>query len=661
VADLRRGAREAELRRAERLLKKRPEAALSAVIFMVGAMVGTTYYSRFVAKGGRPFFYQTYFEPAVMLACGKGFLIAPQQPPALRAFLFQETDRFSCDQLPRDLKVGTEGLYQRPWRYLMTAVAITWRIVGISWSRLAPLFGVLYGTTTVLVYALARLIVARIAAIACAAAMCASTMQLANLVNLRDYAKAPFTMALVLILVVLVMRPWRARGVLVLSLCYGLVMGIGYGFRGDLLVDIPPFLIAVFLFLPDGVFRHLALKSAAAAAFVAGFVIAAWPILWTVVSRGGCQWHVFLLGLADQFNEPLGVSGGAYSWGRLYKDEYVWATVSSYAQRVRPDLGYIEYCSHEYDVASWDYLRHILTTFPADIVTRAYASTLRVLDLPLQRFVPLQHAGPLAAAAFVSIVSTKSLRLAFFASFVILYFGGHPAIQFLPRHYFVFEFITFLIVVFLIERGVRLGIAVAARNRVDRWWSGAQVRSIAICAATLVAALGLPLVLLRSYQHGRVSRLLHAYVDSPTSPMGMHSIAPGQFRLPDARDAGHKSEVDAVTALGRARVRFLEADVDLGMCRPGTTVTFHYDRTFPATDLSYAVPLRTSTGPARPTRLFEPVYDGFRGVDVSDASPACALRFWVLNDVDRFALLLPAQLSPGWESQPQYQRITNSR
>ena len=67
------------------------------------------------------------------------------------------------------------------------------------------------------------------------------------------------------------------------------------------------------------------------------------------------------------FNDALGVSGGAYGWGHLYNDEYLWATVSGYATRFRPDLGYIEYCSHEYDVASWEYLRHILVTFPADM------------------------------------------------------------------------------------------------------------------------------------------------------------------------------------------------------------------------------------------------------------------------------------------------------
>ena len=86
--------------------------------------------------------------------------------------------------------------------------------------------------------------------------MCLSSLQLANLPNLRDYAKAPFTLALVMILIAMVVRPMAPAHVLLLSLAYGLVLGIGYGFRTDLLVDIPPFLIAVALFLPGGLLRE---------------------------------------------------------------------------------------------------------------------------------------------------------------------------------------------------------------------------------------------------------------------------------------------------------------------------------------------------------------------------------------------------------------------
>src|SRR5581483_8457674 len=275
---------------------------------------------------------------------------------------------------------------------------------------------------------------------------------LANVPNLRDYAKAPFTLALLAILVALVVQPRRRRDVLLLALVYGLVLGIGYGFRTDLLVDIPPFLIAVVFFLPGGPLRNAALKTGALACFAVGFVAAGWPIISTVVGSGGCQWHVALLGLASPFDEALGVRGGSYGWGHFYNDQYVWATVSNYATRFRPDLGYIEYCSHEYDVASWEYYRRILATFPADMVTRAYASALHVVGLPFARLRALWVIGPLLAAAFVVAAGTGGLRLAWCAVFVIVYFAGYPALQFQPRHYFPFEIIGWLMLAWAIER-----------------------------------------------------------------------------------------------------------------------------------------------------------------------------------------------------------------
>src|SRR5581483_3194077 len=363
----------------------------------------------------------------------------------------------------------------RPWRYLLTMVAIAWRVLGISWSGLWPLFGVLFGATTVLAYGLGRLIVGRIAAAACGLALSVSPLQLANLPNLRDYAKAPFTLALLALLVALVIRPRRARDVLLIALAYGMVLGIGYGFRTDLLVDIPPFLIAVVCFLPGGLLRNAALKAGAVACFAIGFVAAGWPIISTVVGSGGCQWHVALLGLSSPFDAALDVHGGSYGWGHLYNDNYLWAAVSNDATRFRPDLGYIEYCSHEYDVASWDYYRRILLTFPADMMTRAYASALHVVSLPFARLGALRVIGPLLASAFVVAAGTGGRRLAWFAVFVIVYFAGYPALQFQPRHYFPFEVIGWLMLAWAIER-------IAVRGVPQTLWRGVVWALIALAA-----------------------------------------------------------------------------------------------------------------------------------------------------------------------------------
>jgi hypothetical protein len=643
------------------------DAIIGALIFAASAVWASACYARFVARGGHPFFYQSYFEPAVMTACGRGFAIAQPQPapPALRAFLAEQTDRFSCAELPADLQVGTTGLYQRPWRYLFATVGLAWKLVGISWSGLAPLFGVLFGATTAAAFALCRQIAGPAPAVLCAAALAVSRLQLANLPNLRDYAKAPFTVALLVILVALVATRRRPRELLLLAACYGLVLGVGYGFRTDLLVDLPPFVIAVALFLPDGLVENLALKAAAIACCAAGFVAAGWPIITSTAASGGCQWHFVLLGLTTPFNAPLGVYGGAYGWGHMYKDEYVWATVSSYAGRFRPDLGYIEYCSHEYDVASWEYLRHILIAFPADIVTRAYASALHVLELPFQRFDPTGYAGLALAATFTAAASWKSIRLALFALFVFVYFGGHPAIQFLPRHFFPFECLGWAMAAWAVEHLVRIGRQLRGRPSASTVRAKADVevriRRTIVCAAVVLLLIMVPLRALRWYQNRRVVSLLAAYERAPASVVPLESTSPGRLRLQGATAPGPLSRVDAIAALGRPRPRFLDVAIDASQCRPGTTLTFRYDPTYADTDFSGTIALDSALTGAGVTRLFEPVYDRFTGIEVSDPSPSCAPRVTAVNDLTQFALLLAARLGPGWQQQPQYQQIGRAR
>ena len=657
------------------------DVAITVLCFTLASIWGGIYWAGAVRAGRHPLFYQSYFAPAVMLVCGKGFLIPTSPVPSLNEFLLEKTDRFSCDQLPPRLAVGTAGLYQRPWRYLMTTVAVAWMVLGISWSGLAPLFGVFFGTTAALTYVAFRLIVGRTAAAVGAAALSVSTLQLTNLLNLRDYAKTPFTLALVLILVALAVRPWRPRAVLLCSLAYGLVMGVGYGFRTDLLIDIPPLFVTIALFLPGGPLRSLPVKIAGLALFTAGFAAAGWPIITSVVQGGGCQWHVFLLGLTTPFNDTLRVGGGAYNWGQLYNDDYIWTTVSSYASRFRPDLGYIEYCSHDYDVVSWQYLRHILTTFPADMLTRVYAAVLRVLDLPFQVIDPpftghavlvyqararilgaLQQSGPFLAAAFVLVLGWSSLRLALFAVFITMYFGGYPAIQFGARHYFHFEFITWAILAFLVERAVHLSVALVRKvrtaepKRTRGPWPIRNIRRIAVCGALVATLLLVPLAALRRYQNGRVTRLLQSYVTSPAVPLVLQRVAPGQYRV-SGESAESGIGPTSPTGPGHPETLFVKATFDAASCRPGTAVTFRYDPGHPETDFSDTVSLGAAAGRTGTTHVFEAVHTDFVGLDVTDDAPGCLQDVAALTHLDRFPLLLSAQLSPGWETQAQYQRI----
>src|SRR5947207_6771909 len=89
------------------------EAVIVLAVFASASIWGATYWNRSLQAGRQPQFYQAYFEPAVMFACGRGFLLAHPTIPAVQDFLEQKTDRLSCDQIPAGAGLSDYGLYQQ--------------------------------------------------------------------------------------------------------------------------------------------------------------------------------------------------------------------------------------------------------------------------------------------------------------------------------------------------------------------------------------------------------------------------------------------------------------------------------------------------------------------------------------------------------------------
>ncbi|PYR42928.1 MAG: hypothetical protein DMF93_04430 [Acidobacteria bacterium] len=417
------------------------DGLIIAALFAGTAVWGFRYWTR-VSVNGQPFYYQLYFEPAVMVACGKGFVVARPQVPEMVAFLQQRVDRFSCDAITPQTALGTEEVFQQgPWLYLMLTVGWAWRLLGVSWSALGPLFAAMFGTTIAAAYLIFRLGVGPLLAAIGAAGLSTSRIHLKFLPILRDYAKAPTIAAL-----------------------YGATLGIGYGFRTDFLAYIPSFFVTLALFAPGGLLRNLQIKAAAAAVCVAAFLLAAWPAISTLAaSKPGCQWHVVILGFARQFDRPLGVESAPYEVGREYLDEWAYTTVTSYAARAHPGIGHIEYCEVAYGGATRAYLLDVAKRFPADLIVRAYGSVLRIVELP---FLPVEgwyaddrpldwnagHGSGLVIVLAAALVAAAiDRRIGLFVIFVLIYFGGLPAIQFSERHFFHFEFITWFAALFLVQ------------------------------------------------------------------------------------------------------------------------------------------------------------------------------------------------------------------
>ncbi len=626
------------------------EGAIVALVFVASAAWGTSYWNASWKAGRVPQFYQLNFEPAVMIACHRGFVVSHPQPPSLGAFLQLRTDTFSCGDIVPGTALGSDGIFQGAWRYLLVVVGFGWRWLGISWSGMGPLFGMFFGCSIAITYGLFRLAVGRWLALGGAFAFSVSTQHLMNLPHLRDYSKAPFTLALILLLGLLVTRRFNRAMTVGLSALYGLVLGVGYGFRTDLLADVLPILVVLFLFLDGGIRQHLRTKLAGAAAAALVFLIAAWPIFSSVYQRGGGQWHVVLLGLTSPFDEPLRITPAPYDWGHAYADGLIYKTSLGYASRVQPAAHDIAYGSHEYDVVTGAYVREIVSRFPADMVTRGFASSSRLAGVafesfwaPLDGFAPalyrvrstvlvhMQRFEPYLAAAAIVAIAAYDMRLGLFLLFCLLYFGGYPAIQFSDRHYFHFEFIAWWSLCVLIGGLI---------HRPQRWPSVRRAAAFVVIAAAVVV---LPLGGLRFYQQRQVRRLLDDYIAAPKTRINLGAAdSAGLFHVPGPSRL--------------ADVRFIEIDLNGWMCGARGQVTFRYDRNQPNDNYSRTIDIPVSAA-REVTRVFAPIYAAaFQGVEVMDSAPDClAGAYWV--DTDHRPLLLSATLAPDWQRRPLYQRL----
>jgi len=137
---------------------------------------------------------------AVSLACGHGFVDPGSGvSPALDDFLKVKRDRFSCADLPATFPPRPPDMTQGLYRYLMMTTALVWRISGISCRTDTPVRCVVRADARSGV----RIVPpagGRIMAVAATLAVMVSAIHLQSLPYLRDYAKAPFILALILVM-----------------------------------------------------------------------------------------------------------------------------------------------------------------------------------------------------------------------------------------------------------------------------------------------------------------------------------------------------------------------------------------------------------------------------------------------------------------------------
>src|SRR5436190_1097379 len=232
------------------------DVAISLILGVIAALAGASYLDA-ARRSAVPFyFYQPAFGPAVMEACGRGFVDpSPAAGSPLAKFLSQETNQFDCDKLDATVAPGELSAYQLAERYLLLAAAGVWKITGISWRSVDAIAATFIGATIALVYLVFRLVLPRGLSAGLALLWLTSPAQLYVLTALRDYSKAPFFVLTILVIGTIVLRPLSARAMIAVSALLGAALGIGFGFRTDVMVNLAPFVVTVACLAPGGLMR----------------------------------------------------------------------------------------------------------------------------------------------------------------------------------------------------------------------------------------------------------------------------------------------------------------------------------------------------------------------------------------------------------------------
>jgi len=573
-----------------------------------------------------PYFYQRYYEPAIRVACGQPFATDRdgRLSREMSAFLGLERAVLSCEAVPPPLNPDPNPP-TRIWYHLFVTVAAVWRVTGISWAAIDGIAAFMMSISAVCVYGIFRLWIP--AWIAIPLALVSILPGLRYLLYLRDVSKAPFILASLVVVAWLASRNLSRARFLALMVGIGLLLGMGYGFRPDVLIALPLLAATATLFRPAPLGR-IWLGGIMGSFLMAGaFVLAARPVFSAFSSNvGSCHWHFSLLGLSDESTRQLVLPRGNVSWLSHPDDLIVWRSVESYAERVlgAPTVGF---CTPTYDQVSKAVYLETITTFPGDFLRRALAagghtiaygfwglSPARRLDVATLsawfRYAILAGSLLLWVVVILTLLA-RNLRLGLFGCFALAYLSAYPIVQFHPRHFFHLAFLAWvpvgLVLTFLVKE--RRGLRGAVRTNEWRPWlaglelpaAAARIRAVAILAGLLVFA-GAVLIGARWYQEGRVAELFGRYLAAPGEVASVVETTEKDDRL-------RITYAPVVSRGGRdVTGRMLRVDLGGPACAAGAhELTLSLNGPDPGYE--FRQDFRLALSPSRPaTSLFSPMY-----------------------------------------------------
>ena len=432
---------------------------------------------------------------------------------------------------------------------LAQLIVLLSRMFTAVFPSVSPL-GILFGVVIVLVYGVFRLGMGRIAAGLCTLSFMISSIQLNHLVPFWDkyYVRAPVVFFLVLVLGMLVVKPFKPSRTIGLASIAGVVMGMGLMFRPDLLVFSPVIALTFFCFLPGPIRAILNVKLAALMFFILALFFSFSTCPTCSLGRGANS-HAFIGGSTPFFDARLGLTAPGYDWGYLHLDTFTSSMSYAQAKVFDNDIPYRGYGPVD------DQLKRIVKNFPADTLVRFYAAALKVVEIPFTYLLPpagitspfitaiysgreivlnvFAGFGPWICGAALLMISAHSLRRSIFCFLLLPSMATLVFIHIVGYYFFYLEFIGYWALGFILHHGLlfiaRL-VKPDSRNEIKRfsiqprlWWNPAAQRVI-IFASAIALLLWTPLFVLRQYQSSNVSNILRQYDAAELKPLPLEAM-----------------------------------------------------------------------------------------------------------------------------------------
>jgi 4-amino-4-deoxy-L-arabinose transferase-like glycosyltransferase len=654
------------------------------------AVLGGIFGALILFQTGALYFYQSYMPELIYSACGRGFVHPTVVPKAVMDFLLLRAATFDCVLLDASVALQPRGIFAQTHLYLALAVSAVWRLSSIDYRNLWPLISLLTGAYACGCFVLLRLFFGRLAAAAGALVLTLSPVMLSMIVYLRDYAKAPFLVWGV-VLLLLARRARTSRATLLWVMAAGAIVGTGYGFRSDVIILLP----IGFLFLAFGLGpRAWRLRAGALAAFAAATLLLASPMF--IPGNGGGFGTVLMQGMSEPFRAYLDLGVAPYTLGQRYSDELV---LSSVAAELRPtDPGWDAREGAAFQTVtqsvtrSGPYVVGWLVAFSGDMATQALKSAVWIVGFPalvapgrigLDPGGPVR-AGPQAAqylswlydrlaSPWLPAICTLGL-IAFFwrvtsvnpreASALAVMFAAllcYPVVQFSIRHVFHLEFIWVAALLALLHLP----------------FERAALRRVSSRFAVLVVISGLVILGIRygliAHQERSLIGLFNALLGQPRElvtalPPRMEDSGKAVFSvpLPDKYRTLVESRADSMTTrMGefgmQAEVRAAADRLLITVGGPGCpagklNLSFHYakrDDVWQPFDHDITVEghdQRSTTTVLVPAFYRPSQY--LADIEVPSSHAACIAKIEQLAGPTRLPVILTAVLAPGWQERP---------